>query len=157
MHILIKKTGDAYMNVNDDTIKLLRECDAGVEMGIKTLDNVIDDVENDELRKILEKSKETHCRLKGDIAKKLSDYGDDGKEPAAMSSFFAKVKSEVKLMSEHPDVSAAELIIDGCNMGIRSIYKYFNKYPAADVDIKRLVDDIVKEEEDLYVKLRKFL
>ena len=48
------------MNVNYDTIKLLRECDAGVEMGIKTLDNVINDVENDELRKILEKSKETH-------------------------------------------------------------------------------------------------
>ena len=67
-----------------------------------------------------------------------------------------KVK-EVKLMSEHPDVSAAELIIDGCNMGIRSIYKYFNKYPAADAEIKRLVDDIVKEEEDLSVKLRKFL
>lgn len=55
MRILIK-TGDAYMNVNDDTIKLLRECDAGVEMGIKTLDNVIDDVESDELRKILEKA-----------------------------------------------------------------------------------------------------
>lgn len=55
MRILIK-TGDVYMNVNDDTIKLLRECDAGVEMGIKTLDNVIDDVESDELRKILEKA-----------------------------------------------------------------------------------------------------
>lgn len=56
-----------------------------------------------------------------------------------MASFFAKVKSEVKLMSEHPDVSAAELIIDGCNMGIRSIYKYFNKYPAADAEIKDLL------------------
>lgn len=55
MRILIK-TGDAYMNVNDDTIKLLRECDAGVEMGIKTLDNVIDDVESDELRKFLRKA-----------------------------------------------------------------------------------------------------
>ena len=139
------------MNVNDDTIKLLRECDAGVEMGIKTLDNVIDDVESDELRKILEKSRETHCKLKGNIAEKLGNYGDDGKEPAAMASFFAKV------MSEHPDVSAAELIIDGCNMGIRSIYKYFNKYPAANAETKRLVDDIVKEEEDLSVKLRKFL
>lgn len=42
-------------------------------------------------------------------------------------------------MSEHPDVSAAELIIDGCNMGIRSIYKYFNKYPAADAEIKDLL------------------
>ena len=94
------------MNVNDDTIKLLRECDAGVEMGIKTLDNVIDDVESDELRKILEKSRETHCKLKGNIAEKLGNYGDDGKEPAAMASFFAKVKSEVKLMSEHPDISA---------------------------------------------------
>ena len=102
------------MNVNDDTIKLLRECDAGVEMGIKTLDNVIDDVDNDELRKILEKSKETHCRLKGDIAEKLSDYGDDGKEPAAMASFFAKVKSEVKLMSEHPDRSEERRVGKEC-------------------------------------------
>ena len=49
------------------------------------------------------------------------------------------------------------LLLTAGNMGIRSIYKYFNKYPAADVEIKRLVDDIVKEEEDLSVKLRKFL
>lgn len=49
------------------------------------------------------------------------------------------------------------LLLMGAIMGIRSIYKYFNKYPAADAEIKRLVDDIVKEEEDLSVKLRKFL
>ena len=145
------------MNVNDDTIKLLRECDAGVEMGIKSLDNVIDDVENDELRKILEKSRETHCRLKGDIAEKLSGYGDDGKEPAAMASFFAKVKSEVKLMSENPDVSAAELIIDGCNMGIKSLNRYLNQYEGAENSAKKTCKELISIEEQLSVKLRKFL
>ena len=36
-----------------DTIKLLRECDAGVKMGIEAIDTVIDRVNSEKFRKAL--------------------------------------------------------------------------------------------------------
>ena len=45
--------------VNEDTIKLLRECDAGIKMGVSAIDEVIDyeETSSDELNN-LEKFKE---------------------------------------------------------------------------------------------------
>ena len=31
------------VNMNDDSIKLLRECEAGIKMGISAIDDVIDE------------------------------------------------------------------------------------------------------------------
>ena len=33
--------------VESDTIKLLRECDAGIKMGMKSIDDVLDNVDSD--------------------------------------------------------------------------------------------------------------
>ena len=39
--------------VEKDTIRLLRECDAGVKMGVASIDDVIDRVQNENFRKYL--------------------------------------------------------------------------------------------------------
>ena len=39
--------------MESDTIKLLRECDAGVEMGISSIDDVKDYVKSQTLKKLL--------------------------------------------------------------------------------------------------------
>ena len=41
--------------IEQDTIKLLRECDAGIKMGVSSIEDVIDDVKDENLKKILEK------------------------------------------------------------------------------------------------------
>ena len=46
--------------MEDDTIKLLRECSAGLKMGIESIDNVLDDVENGALRGLLKDSYDIH-------------------------------------------------------------------------------------------------
>ena len=74
-----------------------------------------------------------------------------------MATMMAKMKTEMKMMIEDPDKSAASLIVDGCNMGIKSISKYLNKYSEANDRVRHLVDDIIAEEEKLSKKLRAFL
>ena len=49
---------------NEDTIKLLKECDAGTKMGIDGIQGVIDKVENKQLLSILEKYLKDHKNLK---------------------------------------------------------------------------------------------
>ena len=43
--------------VEPDTIKLLRECDAGIRMGVKSIRDVLDDVKDGRMKEMLEKCK----------------------------------------------------------------------------------------------------
>ncbi len=141
----------------NETIRLLKECDAGVKMGIQSLEDVMGGIEKGQLYDILEKSKEKHEKIQDKINKSLNEYGEEGKEPAVIATAMAKMKENMKMMVEEPSCAAANLIIDGCNMGIKSIYKYFNQYPNAEDSVKELVDEIVEEEENLCKKLRCYL
>ena len=49
--------------MEDDSVKLLRECNAGIKMGISSIDDVMDHVQNDGLRGVLKDSHDIHCRL----------------------------------------------------------------------------------------------
>ena len=67
--------------IEQDTIKLLRECDAGVKMGVASIDDVLDRVHSEKLRQRLITCKAEHEKLKGEINGLLGQYHDEGKEP----------------------------------------------------------------------------
>jgi len=144
-------------HMEDDTIKLLRECNAGIKMGVSTLDDVMEHVKSDNLRDLLAKSKETHTRLGNTTHEYLTEYHDDGKEPAAMAKMMSKLKCNMKLGSEDTDNVVADLVTEGCNMGVKSLYKYLNQYPAADEKIKKLTKDVAQAEDTLVKDLREYL
>lgn len=143
--------------MEDDTIKLLRECNAGVKMGISSLDDVMEHVQDGEMRELLRRSRQTHERLGDTAYEYLTKYRDDGKEPAAMAKVMSWVKTNVKLAGEDSDRAAAGLLTDGCNMGIKSLYRYLHQYPVADKDAQKLAGDIIGAEEALVKDLRKYL
>lgn len=143
--------------VEQDTIRLLRECDAGVKMGISSIDDVLDNVENEEFKNLLTKSKEEHEKLDEEIDKLLEKYQDDGKEPAAMAKGMSWIKTNIMLAMKETDETVADLMTDGCNMGVKSLNKYLNKYEAADEVSKDITKKLINLEEELCVKIRKFL
>ena len=143
--------------MEDYTIKLLRECNAGIKMGVSSLDDVIEHVQSDSLRNLLAKSKETHTRLGNTTHEYLKEYHDDGKEPAMMAKVMSKFKSNMTLNEENADHKAADLVTDGCNMGVKSLYKYLNQYPAAEEKIRKLAKDVAHAEETLVKDLREYL
>ena len=64
-----------------DTVKLLRECDAGVEMGVSSISDVLERVENPKMKEMISSCKLSHEKLVLEISKSLSAYGDGGKSP----------------------------------------------------------------------------
>lgn len=143
--------------MEDDTIKLLRECNAGIKMGVSSLDDVIEHVRAEELRTLLEKSKETHTKLGNTTHRYLEEYHDEGKEPAVMAKLMSKMKSDVMLGVDESDKKVADLITDGCNMGVKSLYRYLNQYGAAEEKIKKLAREVADAEETLVKDLRGYL
>jgi hypothetical protein len=143
--------------VEQDTIKLLRECDAGVKMGISSIEDVLDNVKSEELEKCLTKCKEEHVKLENEIQKLLDKYNDDGKEPAAVAKGMSWMKTNIMIAMDESDATIADLMTDGCNMGVKSLNKYLNKYEAADEVSKDITKRLIKLEQKLTLDICKYL
>ena len=143
--------------IEQDTIRLLRECDSGIKMGITAIDEVMDHVKGDNLRGILHDSKSESQRLQCDLQKVLDDYHDDGKEPNPIVQGMSWVKTNWEMMMDGTDSKIAELMMDGCNMGIKSLSKYLNQYAAAEEYSKDITKKLIALEEELARELRGFL
>ena len=143
--------------VEQDTIRLLRECDAGVKMGISSIGDVLGYVSSPELKKLLQDSSVEHDGLKAELQGLLAEYNDEGKEPAAMAKGMSWLKSNVKLTVDGSDSTAADLMVDGCNMGVKSLSRYLNQYKAADERSKDMAKRIISVEERLSADMRPFL
>ena len=77
--------GIVQNQVTDDTVKLLRECDAGVKMGIESLKQVLDYVKDCKLKELIQKSADKHESLQDEVTMLLHEYGDEGKNPHPMA------------------------------------------------------------------------
>lgn len=150
------KKGENQM-IEQDTIKLLRECDAGVKMGIDSINEVIDYVKNRKLKNALNKCKDKHNELAMRIESLLNKYHDDGKEPNVMAKGMSWIKTNVMLVMDESDETIADLMTEGCNMGVKSLNKYLNKYQAADEQAKNIAKDLTRIEDDLVKEIRSFL
>lgn len=143
--------------IEQDTIKLLRECDAGIKMGVASIQDVIEYVSHDKLRKCLEDCKAKHEKLQGELRALLTEYHDDGKEPNVMAKSMSWMKTNVKLVMNESDHTIADLMTDGCNMGVKSLHRYLNQYKAADGKSKDIAKRLINIEEKLTLDIREFL
>jgi len=143
--------------IENDTIKLLRECDSGVKMGVTAIDDVVGSVKSEQLRESLMKSREENMSIAKDIQSLLGNYHDDGKDPSAMLKSMAWLKTKSKLAVNGSDSTVADLMTDGCNMGIKAINRYFNQYKAADEKSKDIAKRLIGAEERLAYEIRTFL
>lgn len=143
--------------IQSDTINLLRECDAGIKMGVASIDDVLEYVRDEKFKKLLADCKDKHDKLKEEILKLLEEYHDDGKEPSAMAKSMSWMKTNVKLVMKESDETIADLMTDGCNMGVKSLHKYLNQYQAAEEKAKDITKRLINLEEKLAVDIRSFL
>lgn len=143
--------------IKSDTIKLLRECDAGIKMGMKSIDEVLDNVDNDTLRGILVEAKNAHVSLQSDLRCVLQQYEDEGKEPSPVAEGMSWVKTNVKLGLNESYATIADLMTEGCNMGVKSLCRYLNQYQAADEESKGITRRIIEVEERLAEDIRPYL
>ena len=118
--------------IEPDTIKLLRECDAGIKMGTASIADVLDKVNDTKLKEMLENCKDQHQDLQKELESLLEEFHDDGKEPNPMAQGMSWIKTNVKLAMNDSDATIAELMTDGCDMGIKSLSRYLNQYQASD-------------------------
>lgn len=143
--------------IEQDTIKLLRECDAGVKMGITSIDDVLGHTQSEQLHRKLATCKDEHEKLQSEIQELLGKYKDQGKDPNPIAKSMSWMKTNLKLGMEDSDATIAGLMTDGCNMGVKSLNRYLNQYQAASEVSKDITKRLINLEEKLTVDIRSFL
>ena len=143
--------------VEQDTVRLLRECDAGVKMGIASIKDVLDNVSSEKMKRLLSDCKEAHEDLGRQVQTLLDKYEDDGKNPNPIAKSMSWMKTNMKLTMDESDDTLADLITDGCNMGVKSLNRYLNQYEAADEVSKDITKRLINLEEKLAIDLRSYL
>ena len=143
--------------INNDTIELLKECNAGIKMGISSIDDVIPSIKNPSFKQKLEKYKKEHEKLETETKNILNDYDDSGKEPNPMAKAMSWIKTNAKMSFDPSDKTISNLMTDGCNMGVKSLNKYLNQYEAAEEKVKDITKRLINLEEKLAIDIRQYL
>lgn len=143
--------------IERDTIRLLRECDAGVKMGVSSIDEVIGSVKGKAMKEKLYQCREEHEKLGRELQGHLDRFGDRGKDPNPVAKGMSWLKTETMLGLERSDKVIADLMTDGCNMGVKSLNRYLNEYKAADEVTKDMAKRLIHLEETLSTDLREYL
>ena len=74
-----------------------------------------------------------------------------------MAKAMSFAKTSVKLAMNDTDHTIADLMTDGCNMGVKSLSKYLNKYTAADEKSKNITKRLIDLEQRLAFDVQKYL
>ena len=141
----------------EDTIRLLRECDAGIKMGTSSIREVLPTTEDQKLKQMLQECLHRHERLGKEVEAALERFGDEGKDPGLMAQAMSWLKTNGKLSVDGSDRTIADLMTDGANMGAKSLRKYLNQYSMADEDAREIAGRLAAMEEQLVEELRPFL
>ena len=142
---------------HEDTEGILQECDAGVKTAISCIDQVIDRTDNEELRQALQTSRTEHVKLGSRIAAMLDENGCTGKDPNLVSKMMSRTRIGAELLLEPTDATVAELMIDGCNMGVKKLSEYINRFPESNSPAVHIAERVIKTEQELMDAMRVFL
>lgn len=143
--------------MQEDTRRLLQECNSGCKMAITSMEQIMDYVTDSGLEQVIRESKVRHEKMEAESAKLLEENGEKEKDPTMMASAFSWLTTEMKMLMKREDSEIAKIMMNGCNMGIQSIAEKMNEYQNAAQESRNLAERLVREEEDFMQRLKVYL
>ena len=143
--------------MKSENINALDEIHKGACMGEDAINFILDKVNKEDFKKVLEKSLEDYKN----IARKIEDLYpkyDEGKphSTSALNKAMTWSSVEFKTMNDDSDSKIAELLIQGVNMGIIEGKKILNKKQINN-EVEDIVDQYVRMQERSLDVLKEYL
>ena len=140
-----------------ENINALDEIHKGACMGQDALSFVLDKVEDNNFKKVLQKQFDDYDDIAKEIEEMYPKY-DDGEphDTSIMNKAMTSMGIDMKTMSDHSNSKIAELLIQGVNMGIIEGRKILNKKKMNE-EVEKIVSKYVTMQEDNLDVLKKYL
>ena len=141
----------------NDTVKLLKECNTGIKMGTSAMNQILPYAKSYGLKCALSACLDEHTALGEKTERLLNKEGIEAKDTRPIVKAMSTVKIKAKLMMSSSESTVADLMTDGCDMGIKSLTKNLNSYKRASDEARGIAEDLIAAEERLECKLRDYL
>ena len=143
------------MNANAELLNFVYQ---NSQMGMETIDHILEISEDGDFRKYLESQKEEYKTINKKSMEKLNDNGYDEKSISAFNKMSAYIMINFKTLTNKSSSHIAEMLINGSNMGIVDGTKQISKYEHdAEKDILSLMKQLIDFEQKNIEELKKFL
>ena len=129
--------------MNSDSINLLKECNAGCKSAVNSMRQIKEYVVDERLTTLIDKYTKKYEHLGEKFHEVLNEHSEPEKDPNTMVAAFASMGTEIKLMLNNEPHRVAKLLMDGCNMAIKSISDYVMQYDEADEDSVKAANDLI--------------
>lgn len=142
---------------NIDTVSLLKSCNQGCKYATNSIESLYPHIKGKALRTAIDDYNTKHINIGDKCHELLNDINADEKDPKPMASMFAKMSIDLKMLADSSDEKVAEMMFDGCSMGIKTVGKCLNKYTSASSSSKGLARDLIEVEQKFANDLMSFL
>lgn len=143
--------------MNEDTINLLKECNAGCKSATSSMEQVMEHVKDQKLKALITKYNDKHIKIGDECHDMLNEVDENEKDPNKFAMAMAEMGTEMKLTINDSTKKIAGLLVDGCNMGIKGLSGYLNQYCTADAKSTKLTQRLIKLEKDFMDELLAFV
>ena len=142
---------------NDNNVKVLDELNKGCYMGIDSLKCILDKVENNDFRELIEKQYDMYEEISNKINEIYDSYSDEKPdETSTMNKVMIWSSIQMNTLGDDSTSKLAEMLIQGTEMGIVEGRKLLN-HKEMDDKIKKLVNKYIGEQEKFIERLKKYL
>ena len=140
-----------------ENINALDEIHKGSCMGVDAIHFILDKVEDETFKELLENQYKSYEKIKKEIEEIYPKYNDDKPhETSALNKTMTFYGIEMKTMTDHSNSKLAELLIQGTNMGIIEGRRVLNNKNTSE-EVEKVIDKYVKMQEEYLEGLKCYL
>ena len=144
------------MKMNGNT-ELLNFIYQNSQMGVKTIDNLINVTDNENFKKHMEYQHNEYGKINTRAKELLNKNGLEEKEISKFDRIKTKIMMEFETVKDNSVCHIAEMLIIGSNMGVINAIKNLKKYPNAEKEITDLMTELKVLEESNAKELQNYL
>ena len=141
----------------DNSVYILNEVNKGIKMGMDSISNISEKVQDDEFKKDLKYQYDEYNSILNKVGNELTKYDDFPKELNPMQKTMGWINVEFSTIDDKSNSKIAEMMIKGTNMGIIKGRKLLNQNPETDENVKNILSEFVKFQENTVEQLKKYL
>lgn len=143
-------------NMKDD-IELLNFIYQNSQMGVETLDQLIDMVDDNDFKRYLKEKYEGYLKIHKDAKSKLHELGYDEQGLTSFEKIRTYLMINMQTMTDKSVTHIAQMLMQGSTMGLIDAIRKLNDFPNTREDIRSLMNVLKEFEEKSYNDLKEFI
>ena len=133
-----------------DVVRTARDGDEGIRL-------VMEKTKDTAFREALFDGQAQYQAIERDAGRRLIGMGSQAEPESLMARAGMKMGVEMQTFTDNSTAHLANLLIQGCTMGVTELTRSRNEHSAADAESQALCDRLIKAQQDAIERAKGFL